>query len=198
MKQAVWALALGVLSAPALAEFPVGKIGVTVSPRADLEIDGLPDADGNAVGAYGEFGSTNLFAYGDLQRGNVDILGVDIDVNETRAGLGARSFSDRASFEVRVEHYDIELDIGGTDISDDGVGVLFGGAVVLTPQVNAFARYGFLSLDDLDGDELLFGVSGKLSDAAEVYGAWRMLTLEDSANDEAEISDLRIGVNLLF
>lgn len=198
MKKILFAVALATITSPVLAEFPVGKVGVSVSPRSTFELDGIPDGDGNAVGAYAEFGSSSLFAYGDILRTKVDVLGVDIDIDETRAGVGARTDIDRATLDVRVERYDIELDIVGTDASDDGIGVLFGGALKLTPEVSVFARYGFLSLDELDGDEMTLGLSGKLSDSAELYGAWRAITLEDSANDEAEITDLRLGVNLLF
>lgn len=198
MKKTLFVLTLATIASPALAEFPVGKVGVSVSPRSTFELDGIPDGDGNAVGAYAEFGSSSLFAYGDILRTGVDVRGVDIDIDETRVGVGARTDIDRATLDVRVERYDIELDIVGTDVSDDGVGVLFGGALALTPEVSIFAHYGFLSLDDLDGDEIRLGISGKLSDSAELYGAWRKVTLEDSANDEADLTDLRLGVNLLF
>src|SRR5690606_24652537 len=111
MKKLLLAVTLSTLAAPALAEFPVGKVGVKLSPSTDFDLDGLPEGDGTAIGAYGEIGSSSLFAYIDVHKSDLDIQGVDLDIDETRFGVGARSRSDAGELSVRVESYDLEIDI---------------------------------------------------------------------------------------
>ncbi|MCB1836750.1 MAG: outer membrane beta-barrel protein [Alcanivoracaceae bacterium] len=202
MKKFLLAITLSALAAPALAEFPVGKIGVKLSPSTDFDLDGLPEADGTAIGAYGEFGSSNLFAYADIQKSDLDIQNVDLDIDETRFGVGARSVSSNGELSVRVESYDVEIvtSIAGASAEDedDGFAVHLGGAVNLNEKAALFGSIGMLSLDDTDGTEFQLGVRGKITDSAEIYGAWRSLSLEEDSNVEADLTDLRIGVNLLF
>ncbi|MBQ0754832.1 MAG: hypothetical protein KBT87_12325 [Gammaproteobacteria bacterium] len=199
MKKLLLILPLISYSSVALAEFPIGKVGVRVSPKVDIDIDGAPkDGDGNAMGLYGEFGSTSLFGYADAQRSDLDILNVSIDLDETRFGLGARTSNETGSAEVRVERYEVDLDIGNASISDDGSAVHVGGALNIGAKAAVFADFGFISMSDLDGDEFQVGVRGNISDSAEIYGAYRTLTLEDDFNDGIELSELRLGVNLLF
>lgn len=198
MKKTLFAVALATIATPVLAEFPVGKVGVMLSPRTDLEI-GNADADGTALGAYAEVGSSSLFAYGSLNRADLDTRGADIDVDESRLGVGARSVRDKVELSVRVERYDVDIDIAGGTGDDDGVGVHLGGALALTGNASLFGSVGMLSLSDSDGTEFEFGVRGKITDAAEIYGAWRSLSLEDDrTNTDADLTDLRLGVNLLF
>lgn len=200
MKKLLLAVTLSTLAAPALAEFPVGKIGVKLSPSTDFDLDGLPEGDGTAIGAYGEIGSSSLFAYIDVQKSDLDIQGVDLDIDETRFGVGARSRSDAGELSVRVESYDLEIDIpvAGASADDDGIGVHLGGAFNLNDKAALFGSIGMLSLDETDGTEFQLGVSGRITDSAELYGAWRNLALEDDTNTEADITELRLGVNLLF
>lgn len=198
MKKTLFVLTLATIASPALAEFPVGKVGVMLSPKTDLEI-GNGDADGTALGAYAEVGSTSLFAYASLNRADLDTRGVDIDVDESRLGFGARSIQDKVELSLRVERYDIEIDVAGGAGDDDGVGVHLGGAFELTGNAALFGSVGMLSLSDSDGTEFELGVRGKITDSAELYGAWRSLTLEDDAtNTDTDLTDLRLGVNLLF
>lgn len=199
MRKLLLILPLISYSSVALAEFPIGKIGVRVSPKIDIDIDGMTkDGNGNALGLYGEFGSTSLFGYADMQRSDLDILNVSIDLDETRFGLGARTSSPTGSAQVKVERYEVDMDIGNLSVSDDGAAVHVGGALNLGANAAVFADYGFISLSDFDGDEFQLGVRGNISDSAEIYGAYRMLSLEDDFNNETELSEIRLGVNLLF
>lgn len=198
MKKLLLAVTLSTLAAPALAEFPVGKVGVKLSPRTDIE-RGTNDGDGTAIGAYGEIGSSSLFAYLDFNQSDLDISGTDVDIDETRFGVGARSRSQAGELSVRVESYDVEFDGALGTSEDDGVAVHLGGAFNLNDNTALFGSVGMLSLSDSDGTEFQLGVRGKITDSAEVYGAWRSLTLEDDAtNTDTDLTELRLGVNLLF
>lgn len=199
MKKLLLILPLISYASVALAEFPIGKVGVRVSPNVDIDRDIAPkDGDGNAMGLYGEFGSTSLFGYADVQRSNLDAQSISLDLDETRFGLGARTHNETGSAEVRVERYEVDVDNGNTSSRDDGTAVRAGGALNIGTKVAVFGNVGFISMSDLDGDEFQVGVRGNISDSAEIYGAYRMLTLEDDLNNETELSELRLGVNLLF
>lgn len=198
MKKTLFVLTLATIASPALAEFPVGKVGVKLSPRTDIE-RGTADGDGTAIGAYGEIGSSSLFGYLDFNQSDLDISGTDVDIDETRFGVGARSHSQTGELSVRVESYDVEFDGALGTAEDDGVAIHVGGAFNLNNNAAVFGSVGMLSLSDSDGTEFQLGVRGKITDSAEVYGAWRSLTLEDDAtNTDTDLTDLRLGVNLLF
>lgn len=200
MKKLIVCLALMLPATQALAQFPMGKVGVSLSPKVDFSVDGAPeDGDGTAMGLHGELGGQVLFGYADLRRSDVDINDVDFDIDENRFGVGVRNGNNTGFFEVLAELYDVELDSDALSepAEDDGIGMHIGGGIFVTPQANVFARYGILSLDDLDGDEFQFGASGELAHNMEVYGLYRMLSLDDDGT-EFEVDELRLGVNLLF
>lgn len=108
--------------------------------------------------------------------------------------------SSNGELSVRVESYDVEIDVpvAGASAEDEGFAVHLGGAVNLNEKAALFGSIGMLSLDDTDGTEFQLGVRGKITDSAEIYGAWRSLSLEDDSNVEADLTGLRLGVNLLF
>ena len=192
MKKLLLSLALISCSAGAQAEFPVGKIGINLSPKIDVDIPGA-SGDGNGFGFYGDVGGDMFFAYVDYQASNLEIDSADVDLKETRFGGGIRNTSDKASLLVRVENYKQDAD----NEDDSGIGVHIGGDYAFTDSIGMFGDIGLLSLDDSDGTEFRLGVRGKLTDMSEVYGAYRNLQLDDSG-DELELSDIRLGVNVLF
>ena len=77
MKKLILSLSLGMLTTPALAEFPVGKAGVNLSPSTKLETPAGDDT-GNGFGFYGEVGGDVLFVYADYQLSSVDINNDDV------------------------------------------------------------------------------------------------------------------------
>lgn len=200
MKKLIVGLVLMLPATQALAQFPVGKVGVSLSPKVDFSADGLPeDADGTAMGVRGEVGGQMLFGYADLRRSDVDTDNADFDIDENRFGVGVRSRNKTGFLDVRAELYDVELDQEGPSepTEDDGIGMHVGGGFFVTPEVNVFARYGILSLDDADGDEFQFGVGGDIANNIEVYGLYRMLSLEDDGAD-FELDEFRLGLDLFF
>lgn len=204
MKKLLLILPLIGYSSLAMAEFPIGKVGVRVSPKIDVDINTMPqDGDGNGIGAYAEIGSTSLFGYADIQRSDLDILNASLDFDETRFGAGARTNGDMGGAEVRVERYQTDIDMGNLSADDDGTAVHLGGTLNLGERAALFGSYGFIAMSDFDGSEFQLGVRGNISAAAEIYAAYRMLDIEDDSNMaansiEIEISDIRLGVNLLF
>lgn len=202
MKKIILAASLVIAATQAQAEFPVGKLGLNLAPRADIELDtslGNPDGDGNGFGFAGELGGEMVFGYVEYQMLDLEVQSVDLDTEETRFGIGLRTGGDAGQLVARVEHYDVSLDLPGGDADDDGFGVHIGGELPLgAAGARLFGSVGFLALDDLDGNEFRLGASTRLSDTAEIFAAYRLATLEDDANDEIELSDIRLGVNLLF
>lgn len=203
MKRLLVGFSLVCLSASALAEFPVGKVGVRLSPVVDIEISdntASVDGDGNAFGFHAELGGDTLYGYADHQTSDLDIENLDADLDETRFGVGARVTNDTGTLEARVEHYDSSLDISGLpEGEDDGMGMHVGGELPLGAGSAVYGSFGFLSLDDSDGNEFRLGVSGKMSETAEIYGEYRYLGLEvDNDSTDIDLDDFRIGLNLLF
>lgn len=179
-----------VLSAPAHAEFPIARVGVTLSPVVDL--DGDAEGDGDGFGFRAEVAGPTLFGYLELQKFDIDLdnNGGSHDADERRLGVGLRAGEGPARVSARFEHYDID--------DEDGIGVHIGGEYDLPETaVTLFASYGFVSLDDLDGNEFGFGGRVKVADNAEASLSWRRLDLDDSGVD-VELSDIRLGLNLLF
>jgi hypothetical protein len=203
MKKIIAGLVLILPTAQALAEFPTGKAGVSFSPVVDLTVDsagGSEDGDGNALGFYGQLGNGMFFGYADARMSALEVDSLDVDLDETRFGVGVRGSNDTGYLEGRLEQYEVELDVEGPSeaADDDGLGVHVGGGIPLSPQFEVFGRVGVLSLDDTDGNEFQLGVSGEVSTNLEVYGLYRMLSLEDDADVESDLDELRLGLNLLF
>ncbi len=196
MKKILICMVAAGLAGPAAAEFPVGKAGVNLAPSAKLDIDGNSDT-GNGFGFYGEVGGDTLFVYGDYQLTSVDINAEDVDFKETRIGGGLRSGNDTGTLVVRVESYKAEIDSDSTQSDDSGVGVHVGGDVSLNKTIGLFGDLGFVSLDDYDGTEYRLGARANLTDISEVYGAYRMLSLDDSGA-ELDVSEFKLGINILF
>lgn len=202
MKRLLVGCSLVCLSASALAEFPVGKVGVRLSPVVDIERSGpggTDDGDGNAFGFHAELGGDSLYGYADHQTSDLDIEDVDADLDETRFGVGARVTNNTGTLEARVERYDTSLEVGGGEWEDDGVGMHVGGELPLGAGSAVYGSFGFLSLDDSDGNEGRLGVRGKMSQTAEIYGEYRYLGLEiDDDSTDIDLDDFRVGLNLLF
>ncbi|MDF1781411.1 MAG: hypothetical protein P1U67_08965 [Alcanivoracaceae bacterium] len=192
MKKLLLSLALISCSAGVHAEFPVGKVGINLTPKVDVDIPNA-SGDGNGFGFYGDVGGDMFFVYVDYQASNLEIDSIDLDLKETRIGGGIRNTNGNASLLVRVENY--KQDADGED--DSGIGVHIGGDYAFTDSIGMFGDIGLLSLDESDGTEFRVGVRGKLTDMSEVYGAYRNLQLDDSG-EELELSDIRLGVNVLF
>ncbi|MDF1781654.1 MAG: hypothetical protein P1U67_10190 [Alcanivoracaceae bacterium] len=198
MKKIILYTLLATAALPAMAE-TTGKVGLRFSFQSELDITipglGSGDTDGNAFGLYGEVGNSEIFGYVDRQSNNLD----DADVDETRFGVGVRGGNDTGTVEARFEHYDVDLDLDGIgEGGDDGFGIHLGGALALNEKASAFASFGIFSLDESDGTEFQFGVRGNVSDEVELYGAYRVASLEDDVDVEYDLTDMRVGVNILF
>ena len=184
------------LASPAMADFPMGKVGLNMAPSAKVDFDGTDDT-GNGFGFYGEVGGDTLFVFADYQLSSVDFSDIDVDYKETRVGGGLRSASEKTTLIVRVESYkgEIDSDLGSGD--DSGLGIHAGGDLAITNTVGIYGDFGFLSLDDTDGTELRLGVRSSLTENSEVYAGYRQLSLDDSGV-ELDVSDIKLGINVLF
>lgn len=176
-----------------------GKIGLRYSLQSKLDITipglGNGDTDGNAFGLYGEVGNSQIFGYVDRQSNNLD----DADVDETRFGVGVRGGNETGTLEARFEHYDVDLDLDGIgEGGDDGFGIHIGGALPMSEKAAVFASFGIFSLDESDGTEFQIGIRGKVNDDVELYGAYRAASLEDDVDVEYDLTDMRVGANILF
>jgi hypothetical protein len=201
MKKLIACLVLILPASQALAEFPVGKVGVSLSPMVEYSESGVSeDADGSAIGFYGEIGSDMVFGYFEVNQNDLEVMDQDFDIDETRIGLGIRGSNETGFLEARMEKYEAELELEGVSGSfeDDGTGVHIGGGIPLNERAEIFGRFGFLSLDDIDGNEFRFGARGEMSTNVEVYGFYRMADLEYDDGTDADLDEFRLGLNLLF
>ena len=197
MKKTLLTVALCSLTCAAYAEFPVGKVGINLAPKADIDSPN-DNGDGNGFGLYGQFGSDTLFGCADYQKSRLDINGDNSDTKETRFGGGYQSGTDKATLVVRVENYRLEVEPDtGSGVDESGIGIHIGGDLAVAENIGLFGDVGYLSLDNWDGNEFRLGVRGKVTDTAEAYAAWRKLSLDD-AGDNYDLSDLRVGINVLF
>lgn len=187
-----------------------GSIGGNFSLLSDSEVTDSStslDADGTALAVRAAFGTDAVSIYADVQDASHDgaLLGVgyDIDVTETRVGVGIHSTSPTLVVSGYLERYDIDADIdfGGPKIrgDDDGAGVHLGLQSKTSDNAAIYGRAGYLSLGDADGPEFIAGVKALVSDNVNVYGEYRALRLKgDPGFSDLDLDDIRLGANFTF
>ena len=196
-------IALGLLggSQLAVAEVdPFVSLGVFFTPYNEL--DNAPTVmcsaspDGTGFGLSAEVGGA-LHLHGEYMAGQLDINGVDVDVTDSRLGLGYRSQLDGGYIIASGEYVGLNLDVAGADATDEGIGVHLGGGFYLSDAVTLYGRVGMIKLDDLDGSEVRVGIRGKLNENTGLVAQYRTMMLSETGGD-IDANDLRIGVNFSF
>lgn len=169
-----------------------------VVPDSNLEVNapglGSGDADGDGFGIKGRAHvAETVTVHGEFQ--SITLDDSDADIDQLRFGVGAHSSADTgARFFGDAELVSIDLD--GEDQSGFGLhgGLSFSGQ----GPVSAFARLGYLSLDDVDGLEYSLGADVAFSPTVGGFVDYRSVMLEDDSDNEFDFTDLRVGVRFHF
>jgi len=201
MRHHLIALTLLGSSQLALAEAdPFFSMGVFFTPYNELKLDvsglGSSSPDGTGYGLRAEVGGA-LHLHGEYVAGQLDVNSVDVDVTDSRLGLGYRSHFDGGYILAIGEYVGINLEIGSADATDEGIGVHLGGGYYLNDRTTLYGRLGVIALDDLDGSEVRVGINSKLNESTIVFAQYRTMMLSESGFD-MDVNDLRIGVNFSF
>lgn len=208
------AILFATLSATAVANDQNNALQGSISAYAGLLSEskikdptaGLSDtADGSALGLRGEFGNDLVFLYADHQEASQDFsvnrVPVDVDVSESRFGVGVRSDSPTVRWTGRLERYDLDMDlsVAGFSLSgsDDGVGVHVGLEADTSERAFFYGSAGYFRLSDLSGPEFRAGLAGELADNLHLFGEYRAAMLDDSTTD-LDLRDVRIGISMAF
>lgn len=214
MQKLTTAILLGAISAGAIANEQGAPLQGSISAYAGLLSEskikdptaGLSDtADGSAFGLRGEIGNDLVFAYVDQQNASQDftvaLVPIDVDVTETRFGIGVRSDSPTVRWTGRLERYDLEMDlkVAGVKLSgdDDGVGVHLGLEADTSDRAFVYGSAGYFRLSDLSGPEFRAGMAGELADNVHLFGEYRLAMLDDSTTD-LDLRDVRVGITFAF
>jgi hypothetical protein len=189
---------------------PFVSLGLHFVPFSDVTLDAPSERasdDGNGFGARLEVGGP-LFVYGEYQQArhsisnstflNLSSTKVDGDASDTRLGMAFRSRLDNGYLLAAAEYVGIDFELDGTrEVNEQGIGVHLGGGFNLAESATLYGQLGFLSLDDLDGQELRFGLQGNLGQGASLFGEYRMLSVSGKGRDY-DLNDIRVGVRFGF
>lgn len=169
-------------------------------PSSELDFGGGADDDGDGFGIKGKAHvADTVTLHGEYQATTLDDS--DLDINQLRFGIGAHAADNGSGARLfgDLEYVDVEFDfpVGGSE-SQSGFGIhgglLFSGESALS----GFAKIGYLSLDDADGFEFNIGAIAKFNQQVAGFVDYRSASLEDDADDEADLSDFRLGIRILF
>jgi hypothetical protein len=174
---------------------PLVSIGLHFAPISNAEPEPSPKADGYGFGLRAQVGGP-LHIHAEYTRGFHDEGGNDVDITDTRLGMGYRHRLANGYIQASAEYAGIKLENGGSD-TEQGLGVHIGAGLNVADNIVAYGRVGILTLDDVDGPEMRLGVSGKLGEGATVFGEYRSLKVGDSGAD-LSLSDLRLGISFSF
>lgn len=176
----------------------------------DLEVEYQGDSasiDGDGVGMALWMGNGWGLFTAEFQSNSLDggVAGFDVDADARnwRVGMGAQFLNTpTGGMWLRGEYIDfngdLEIeDIGEADDSQTGFGIHAGGRLG-RGDLNAYAEFGLIELDDLDGVEYKVGVNFQPS-LVGAFIEYRMTDLEtDNVGIDEEWEDIRIGVRVAF
>lgn len=161
----------------------------------------IEDADGEglALGISALF-APNLFVIGDFETIDYDD---DFDLQSISAGVGGRmplQMQGPSPVElygaVTFEH--LEIEVGGDDEDDQGLGVRGGIRGKVSPNTELFAEARITEYDDADGQFLRFGGLIGVAPNLGVLLAYQTGEYDVDGAGEADRDDLRAGLRYSF
>lgn len=178
---------------------PFVSAGLFFTPFNELDINAggaSASPDGTGFGVRAEVGGA-LHVHGEYMDASLEQNGVDIDLTDSRLGLGYRSHFENGYLQASAEYVGVKLEVAGGSSTDEGTGVHIGGGFNASETVTLFARVGIISLDDTDGSEYRLGANAKLNENTALYLQYRSLMLSEEG-DDIDANDLRLGLNFSF
>ena len=70
--------------------------------------------------------------------------------------------------------------------------------IAATEQLRFKGELGYLTLDDVDGLEYTLGASFDITPNIGLFADYRLTGLEDDNNNELDLTDVKLGVSMLF
>ncbi|WP_348675146.1 outer membrane beta-barrel protein [uncultured Abyssibacter sp.] len=165
---------------------------------SDLEIStpgGSGDDDGDGFGISGAFRvADQAFLTGEFQSAETDDFDIEIDQLRFGGGFHTMESTNGMTFYGQGEYLQVEID--GDD--EDGFGLHGGLILAASEQLRFNGQLGYLSLDDVDGLEYLLSVAFDITPNFGLFADYRVSTLEDDNDNELDLTDVKLGVSLLF
>lgn len=172
-----------------------GSIETEEPEPFDDEVDG----DGGGVRGAIEL-VPDLFLTGEYQSLEYDErFGLESELNQFRIGAGfGQGVGNGGGLYGRVEYVSIDDDDDEDDDQQNGVGGQIGFALPLSEVLRLYAEVGYLSLDDLDGPEFIFGAHLRLARNLGLFADYRSTQLEFDGGEEITLEDVRVGARFYF
>lgn len=169
-------------------------------PSSELDFGGGADDDGDGFGIKGKAHvADTITLHGEYQATTLDDS--DLDIDQLRFGIGGHAPDNGNGVRLfgELEYVDVEFDIPSfSSESQSGFGLHGGLMFTGASALSGFAKIGYLSLDDVDGIEFNIGLIAEFSEQVAGFVDYRSASLEDDAGDEADLTDIRLGLRFLF
>lgn len=163
-----------------------------VSTELDI---GPADDDGDGFGLSGTFRVGDQ-AFIDAEYQSAETDDFDIEIDQIRLGLGFHSMESTAGLTFYGQGEYLQFEADGDD--EDGFGLHGGLLLAATEQLRFKGQLGYLTLDDVDGMEFTVGAAFDITQQFGLFADYRLSSLEDDNNNELDITDVKLGVSLLF
>lgn len=160
----------------------------------NLEIGGVDD-DGDGFGISGSF-RVGEQAFIDAEYQSTETDDFEIEIDQLRLGLGFHSMESTAGLTFYGQGEYLQFDANGDD--EDGFGLHGGILIAATEQLRFKGELGYLTLDDVDGLEYTLGASFDITPNIGLFADYRLTGLEDDNNNELDLTDVKLGVSMLF
>ncbi|MEQ1440397.1 outer membrane beta-barrel protein [Fontimonas sp. SYSU GA230001] len=154
--------------------------------------------NGDGYGVKGVFTvAEGVFLAGEYQKSTYD--DTDNELEWIRGGIGFAFASDpMMSWFGLAEAIRLNADNASGSDSESGYGLHVGARFDFSRVFSLGARVGYVDLDESNGVEWLVDAAFALSPGLSLFADYRLSSLEDDANNEIDLDDLRLGLRLLF
>lgn len=159
------------------------------------------EVDGDGAGVKGAIELLpDLFLTGEYQALEYDEnFGLESELNQFRIGAGfGQGVGNGAGLYGRVEYVSLDDDDDEDEDEQNGIGGQIGFALPLSEWLRLHAEVGYVSLDDLDGPEFIFGASLRLARNLGLFADYRSTQLEFESGEEITLEDVRVGARFYF
>lgn len=160
------------------------------------------DGDGFSIAFDADLGSS-VYAYGEYTDRSFDEGGFELDISQTRLGLGLfqgiEGNDGRFYFGAGLER--AEISAFGSSGSESGFGARAGVLLVGASRAEFQSEIIYLSIDDTEGFEFLARLAMPFGETVSGFVDYRRVDVEDDSggsDDELTIDDIRVGVKLGF
>lgn len=195
MKRQLLAAAVAcAFTAPAIAASGDHYIDGFFVPWQEADFDSFED-DGDGFGVKGAFRVADpIYLTGEFQSTELDDSNADVDELRLGAAFGDGAGARAGGLYGRLQYVELDFESG----DDDGFGGHIGYALPVSPQFRLYGEAGYLLLDDLDGPELLGGVTYQFAPNLAAFADFRTSMLDIDGGGDLDLSQFRVGARFSF